>query len=335
MNMPNKFVTDLSDKDYQILLENYQTHRNFRVRHRSHALLLSFQKYSVDEIAEICRVHRTTVCIWIDNWNENQQLADRERSGRPPMLNLSEQVRAVEIALQNPQFPHRQLAAIKQATGKESEFRDFEKADKKKDFLWKRIKLGLWKKTDEAEKEFARQDLARLSEQADAGLIDLVYGDQSGFNLAAKVVYAWQKRGERISIPVSKGISQNVLGFLWHRSQRFESFVFSGSIDSHVVIGGLDLMAQNLERETWLVLDNSPIHKSAEFEEKIEEWEKKGLKIYFLPAYCPSLNKIEMLWKKIKYEWLSWEAYSSYKNLCQELDKVLAQIGSLYQITFA
>lgn len=163
----------------------------------------------------------------------------------------------------------------------------------------------------------------------------MVYGDQSSINLAAKVVYAWQKRGERIVIPVSKGKSQTVVGFLWHNCQRFESFVFENAVDSHIMIGSLDLIAQSLEKETWLVLDNSPIHHSEEFEEKMEEWEKKGLKIYFLPTYCSSLNKIEMLWKKIKYDWLSWEAYSSYKNLCRELDKVLAQIGSLYYITFA
>ena len=89
---------------------------------------------------------------------------------------------------------------------------DAQKSDKKKDYLWKRIKLGLWKKTDEDEKEFARQDLAKLTKKADQGKIDLVYFDQSGFNLWAKVVYAWQKRGERIRIPVTKGKSQNVLG---------------------------------------------------------------------------------------------------------------------------
>jgi len=193
----------------------------------------------------------------------------------------------------------------------------------------------LWKKTDEDEKEFARQDLAKLTAKADKGLIDLVYGDQSGFNLYAKVAYAWQKRGERIVIPVSKGKSQNVLGFMWHRCQRFESFVFEGSTDSNVIIWCLDLIAQSLEKETVIVLDNSPIHRSEEFEEKIKEWAKRGLKIYFLPTYCPSLNKIEMLWEKIKYDWLSWEAYGSYKNLCQELDQVLAQIGSKYLITFS
>ena len=193
----------------------------------------------------------------------------------------------------------------------------------------------MWKKTDEDEKEFARQDLEKLTKKADIGLIDLVYGDQSGFNLGAKVVYAWQKRGERIVIPVSKGTSQNVLGLMWHRCQRFESFVFAGSVDSQVMIGCLDVIAENLEKETWLVLDNSPIHRSEEFAEKIKDWAKLGLKIYFLPTYCPSLNKIEMLWQKIKYDWLTWDAYSSYKNLCQELTQVLSQIGSLYRITFA
>ena len=39
--------------------------------------------------------------------------------------------------------------------------------------------------------------------------------------------------------------------------------------------------------------------------------------------------------EKIKYDWLSWNAYSSYQNLCEELDKVLVQIGSKYYITFA
>ncbi len=177
--------------------------------------------------------------------------------------------------------------------------------------------------------------MTKLTAKADQGLIDLIYGDQSGFNLCAKVVYAWQKRGERIVIPVSKGKSQNVLGFMWHRCQRFSSFVFEGSTDSNVMIGCLDIIAQSIEKETVIVLDNAPIHRSEEFAEKIKEWAKLGLKIYFLPAYCPSLNKIEMLWDKIKYDWLSWDAYSCYKNLCKELDKVLSQIGSLYHITFA
>jgi len=148
----------------------------------------------------------------------------------------------------------------------------------------------LWKRTDEDEKEFARQDLAELTAKADHEEIDLVYFDGSGFNLWAKVVYAWQKKGKRITVPVTRGKSQNVLGFMWHRCQRFESFVFEGSIDANVVIACFDRLARRIERQTVIVIDNAPIHRSEEFEEKINEWAELGLQIYYLPTYCPSLN---------------------------------------------
>ena len=108
--------------------------------------------------------------------------------------------------------------------------------------------------------------------------------------------------------------SPNVSGFMWHQCQRFESFVFEGAIDTNVVISCFDLNARQLEKETVIVIDNAPIHRSAEFEEKFQEWAELGLEINYLPAYCPNLNMIEMFWKKIKYEWLSWEAYTSYKT---------------------
>lgn len=119
--MPNKFIKNLTDEDYQKLIENYQTNDNFRIRHRSQAILLSFQQHSVDEIARMCQVHRTTVCRWIDWWNEGgaDSLADSPKPGRMPILSLEEQDQAVAIALQNPRFPHRQLGAILRETGKE------------------------------------------------------------------------------------------------------------------------------------------------------------------------------------------------------------------------
>jgi transposase len=177
--------------------------------------------------------------------------------------------------------------------------------------------------------------LEELTKRADQGEIELIYFDGSGFNLWAKIVYAWQRRGERIVVPVTRGISQNVLGFMWHRCQKFTSFVFEGTIDSHVVVGCFDNIAETIEKETVIVIDNAPTHTSQEFEEKIQEWEKLGLKIYYLPKYCPMLNKIEMLWEKIKYDWLSWEAYECQKSLREGLDEILAQIGSKYLITFS
>ncbi|WP_368860940.1 transposase, partial [Desulforhabdus sp. TSK] len=42
---------------------------------------------------------------------------------------------------------------------------------------------------------------------------------------------------------------------------------------------------------------------------------KKNLYIKFLPTYSPELNLIEILWRKIKYEWLSFSAYLSFSLL--------------------
>ncbi len=120
MNVPNKFVKLLSEEDYTKLVENHQKSENFRVRNRSHAILLSFQKYPIDEIAVICGVHRNAVSRWINRWNEFgfKGLSDVEKEGRPPLLTFEEQARAVAIAMENPRFPHRQLSRIKAETGK-------------------------------------------------------------------------------------------------------------------------------------------------------------------------------------------------------------------------
>lgn len=111
----------MSDSDHTKLLECYQTSGKFRVRNRAHAILLSSESYPIDEIAAICRVHRTAVSRWLDRFNEFgvEALADLPKEGRPPILTEPEQVRAIEIALTDPKFPHRRIGEIKRVTGKQ------------------------------------------------------------------------------------------------------------------------------------------------------------------------------------------------------------------------
>ena len=57
--------------------------------------------------------------------------------------------------------------------------------------------------------------------------------------------------------------------------------------------------------------------------------------LLFLPPYCPALNLIEILWRKLKYEWLPLSAYGSFKQLTETLENTLKQIGSKYLLSFA
>jgi transposase len=83
--------------------------------------LLSFEKYPIAEIAKICRVDRDTVSGWLDNWNKFgfKGLEDEEKTGRPPILTLEEQEKAVATAVKNPKFPHPQPEEIKRESGKQ------------------------------------------------------------------------------------------------------------------------------------------------------------------------------------------------------------------------
>lgn len=121
MKVPTKFIKTLSEQEHSRLIENHQTNHSFRVRNRSHAILLSFEKYPIAEIAKICRVDRDTVSDWIDNWNKFsfKGLEDEEKTGRPPILTREEQEKAVETAIKHPKFPHRQLEEIKRESGKQ------------------------------------------------------------------------------------------------------------------------------------------------------------------------------------------------------------------------
>jgi transposase len=81
-------------------------------------------------------------------------------------------------------------------------------------------------------------------------------------------------------------------------------------------------------------LDNAPAHRGDEFEEELEELAKMGVFVMFLTSYSPELNLIELLWKKIKYEWLPPDIYESFQTMSEGFFEVLQGIGSKYRITF-
>jgi len=47
------------------------------------------------------------------------------------------------------------------------------------------------------------------------------------------------------------------------------------------------------------------------------------------------VTAIEILWRKVKYEWLPLEAYQSYSHLKKWVLEILSNVGEKFQITFA
>lgn len=165
------------------------------------------------------------------------------------------------------------------------------------------------------------------------GFLRLYYYDESGFSLTSALPYAWQKKGRTIEIPAAKGKRINVAGLInWQGD--FHYHTHTGQMGSREIIGLLDSFCQKIQQKTVVVVDNAPTHRSKAFMEKVKQWQEQDLYIFFLPPYSPELNKIEMLWKKIKYRWLEFDAYLSWHNLQLHLNHVLDNIGKKYIINF-
>ncbi len=55
---------------------------------------------------------------------------------------------------------------------------------------------------------------------------------------------------------------------------------------------------------------------------------------FYLPAYSPHLNIAEVLWRKLKYEWLRAEDYADKETLCYQARQALATVGKSLKIAF-
>ncbi len=168
--------------------------------------------------------------------------------------------------------------------------------------------------------------------QAQAGEIELAYVDEAGFAPQPPNRSAWTKRGETHAVEAKRSPRLNVIGAL----------LFSGPVLMaklwHTVNGGwffgfLRALAERVSKPMVVILDNASIHTAKAWQPYGDLLEEKGLRFYFLPPYSPELNRIEVLWKKMKYEWLPFRSFTP-AELEQAIDTIDAGFGSEYQLTF-
>jgi len=157
--------------------------------------------------------------------------------------------------------------------------------------------------------------------------IDLFFSDESGFQLVPNLPYGWQAKGEYKRLLPRKGKNLSVFALL-STDNRLVSYPTEQTTNAAFIIECLEHFIKKINKPTVVIMDNAPIHRAKVMMAKRKEWEAKGLFIFFLPKYCPHLNRIEILWRKMKYEWLKPKNYKSWRTLINAVKQILAAFGS-------
>jgi transposase len=148
---------------------------------------------------------------------------------------------------------------------------------------------------------------------------------------------AWQHRKYPLWLEAQNhGKRLNVFGFL-RKNNAFEEVVFEQTINDDCGIAAIDHYIRHRTKEALplhIVLDNAPSHHTEAMLEAQERWRKKNVFLEYLTPYSPQLNRIEILWRRVKYHWLPLEAFQNMKSLKHHLYAILKDIGTKYQIIF-
>lgn len=179
-----------------------------------------------------------------------------------------------------------------------------------------------------------RSILGELESLSENGSIDLYYGDESRVSIEPCIPYGWQFPDEEVSMPSAKGLGLNCFALLKRNNQCFIK-TSEQTLTGQFIFEQMEELSTRLEKLTVVVLDNARIHTSQIIKERIKIWQQRGLYIFYLPRYSPHLNIVEILWRKLKYEWLSPIDYQSKDNLFYQANSALKAVGSSLFIRFS
>lgn len=203
-------------------------------------------------------------------------------------------------------------------------------------FRWKRVRKSLKDQQDGLMMAFFKEELAALQQAHQLGEIRLWFYDETGLGLNPGEVYAWQHPAQPVHLPARRGAGFTVAGFL-SADNELQAYSYNGPTSSQAFIGFVEdwLKSSPPAGKTVLILDNASFHCSGDVVKKRKEWADRQLYLQYLPAYGSELNRIEILWHRLKHEWIELTDYASGQSLRTAIETILSQFNSKYTITFA
>jgi transposase len=128
---------------------------------------------------------------------------------------------------------------------------------------------------------------------------DLVFIDESGFNIAMATAYGRGPRGQRVhdEKPVNRGKNYTVVGAITNDRVVCHRTLEGAMNKARFIDFVCTTLCPRLPPGSVVVLDNLRPHHAPEVREALEA---RGCRVLYLPPYSPEFNPIELCWSFIK-----------------------------------
>jgi putative transposase len=158
--------------------------------------------------------------------------------------------------------------------------------------------------------------------------VDLLYLDEGGFSPTQPTGYSWAPHGERPLVDFEAPVRRRVNALVAYRpplsahGATLRYRVQPRPLTSQDLLGLLRTLPRP-DVPCWVVLDNAAIHTSLRVRGALRALKKRGLHLFYLPAYAPELNEVEPILGVLKRLYLPERSYASLAALLTAVRRAL------------
>lgn len=289
-----------------------------------HALALG---HAVQAVAQIFCVDEATVYRWVERWQEEKNLADKPREGRPPELTEKDKEQIKKLVEENNPQKHGMNAGIWDT--KELQWYFLQRGKAFSQETIRRCLVGMRAHYVKAEIGYAEANEAQQARFAHRffnemkwkpNSVVVLFQDESAVYCAPKKGYGWTFE-ERLFIQVPQKGGKKKLN-CYGAVDPFKGEVLQMTSEEAKAPGFIQFLNRKIVKKyprktVWMYLDNLPVHKCPEVKEFLRK--HPNIQLKFLPPYAPELNPEEQWWNHQRRKFLNSRWFRSRHQLSTSL----------------
>lgn len=296
--------------------------------------------FSVREVANIFGIHRSRIYEWLKLVRKRGMNALKERPvpGRKPKLNDTQnKVLELWLCIFTPRdFGFESNLWTLKIIRKLIEIKFFVKLSiSAVGRLLHRLHMSPQRPTYHAVEQdpaaverWVKEEFPKIKELAEKEGAIIYFVDESSVRNDHHAGTTWSDKGLTPIVNNSgKHCRANMIGGITPEGKS-DFQVGPQSLDAEVFVEYLKKLSEDASRPIFIVTDNHPVHHSKVVKKYIEET-KGVVRIFFIPAYSPKLNPIELVWNEIKSHELARQVISSTEDLATKLSDLLGELKSI------